>query len=275
MAFAVALDSPEQYVGGSAGGSSITLPTALAANSAFGAVSSATSNSELNSGGTTLNVPNYSPDVIVKAAFDPTSRVHAEVGGLWREFRVWDPLNGTTNTASGAGFFFNFAFEPIKGFRLLTNNFYSDGGGRYIFGQAPDLIVHADGTLSAIHASSTVSGVEWTHKNTLLYSYYGGLYVAKNLAFDANGTSLIGYGLPNNTGQNRAVQEVTAGFNQTIWRDAKYGAVNLMGQYSYVVRNPWSFPSLQPEDAHLNMIFVNLRYTLPGGAPSNAALGLK
>jgi hypothetical protein len=48
-----------------------------------------------------------------------------------------------------------------------------------------------------------------------------------------------------------------------------------MGQYLYLVRNPWSFLSGQPSDAHLNMIFVNLRYTLPGAAPSNANLGLQ
>ncbi len=41
-----------------------------------------------------------------------------------------------------------------------------------------------------------------------------------------------------------------------------------MGQYSYVVRNPWSFANGQPEDAHLNMVFFNLRYTLPGSAPA-------
>src|SRR5579884_3660907 len=84
-------------------------------------------------------------------------------------------------------------FELFKGFRLLTNNFYSDGGGRYIFGQAPDLIVQADGSPSLIHASSTVSGFEYTHQNTVFYGYYGGLYIGRNVAIDENG-ELVGYG---------------------------------------------------------------------------------
>src|SRR5205814_6145839 len=125
--------------------------------------------------------------------------------------------------------------ELVKGLRLVTNNFASDGGGRYIFGQAPDLIAHADGSLSLIHADSTVSGFELTHKNTLLYTYYGGLYVYRNTAFDANGTSLIGYGYSGApSGQNRSVQEATFGFTQTFWKNAKYGALSLMGQYSYL-----------------------------------------
>ena len=75
----------------------------------------------------------------------------------------------------------------FKGFRLLTHNFWSDGGGRYIFGQAPDLIARADGSISLIHASSTVSGFEYTNKKTMIYAYYGGLYVGRNVAIDTNG----------------------------------------------------------------------------------------
>ncbi len=50
-AFAVALDSPEQYAGNSAGGGTITLPSAL---SALGSTSA--TSGQLNFGGTTLNV---------------------------------------------------------------------------------------------------------------------------------------------------------------------------------------------------------------------------
>ncbi len=107
----------------------------------------------------------------------------------------------------------NLNFELFKGFRVLTNNFWSDGGGRYIFGQAPDLIARVDGSPSLVHASSTVSGLEYTHKNTLLYGYYGGLYVGRNVAIDTNGTTPVGYGYAGSpAGQNRAVQEATLGF---------------------------------------------------------------
>lgn len=261
VAFAVALDSPEQYVGGSAGGGSIVLPTLPASLSGL-------AGTQLNNGATTLAVPNLAPDFIEKLAFDPSSRFHAEVGGLERIFKIYNSTTNTTSTKAGAGGFVNLNAEVFKGFRLLTNNFWGDGGGRYIFGQAPDLIVRADGTISPIKSASTVSGFEFTHGKTQLYGYYGMLYVWKNLALDASTPAkIIGYGVPGNVAQNRNISEETAGFNQTLWRDAKYGALNFMGQYSYLSRNPWSFTT-GGEDAHLNMVFLNLRYTLPGSAPT-------
>jgi hypothetical protein len=262
VAFAVALDHQEQYVGGSAGGGSPTFPTALTATYPGG---------ELNNGATTLAVPNVFPDVIAKLAFDPSSKFHFEIGGVERAFRVWNPNNNNHYSAVGGGGFANLNFEIAPGFRLITNNFWSDGGGRYIFGQAPDLVARSDGSISLIHASSTVSGFEWTHHNTLLYGYYGGLYVGKNVIIDTTGKKLapVGYGYTGSpAGQNRAVQEITFGFAQTFWKDPKYGALTFMGQYSYLVRNPWYFASGSPEDAHLNMLFFNLRYTLPGSAPA-------
>jgi hypothetical protein len=161
--------------------------------------------------------------------------------------------------------------EPVKGFRLLTNNFWSDGGGRYIYGQAPDLIAHADGSISLIHSASTVSGFEITQKKTFIYAYYGGIYIERNTAIDTN-KKFIGYGVPgtNSGNQNRAIQEATFGFNQTIWKNAKFGAVNFMGQYSYLVRDPWNVnvTATSPSNANINMLFFNLRYTLPGSAPT-------
>jgi hypothetical protein len=266
IAVAIALDSPEQYGGGSAGGPFITLPTGV---TGIGVASSTTTSAQLNFGGTTLSTPNVAPDFIAKAAFDPTNKVHFELGGLVREFKVWNSLPnpaGTSYSKNGAGGFVNLNVELFKGFRVLTNNFWADGGGRYIFGQVPDLIVRADDTLSPIKAASTVSGFEFTHRNSLLYAYYGGIYVYRNLALDTNGLTPIGYGVPTSSSQNRNIQEETLGFNQIIWRDAKFGALNIMGQYSYVNRKPWAL--VDPSDAHLNMVFLNLRYTLPGSAPT-------
>lgn len=264
VAFALALDSPEQYVGKSAGGGTITYP------SAFGGLNG----TQLNDNTTTLNTPNVAPDLIGKLAFDPSNKFHAELGGFERQFKVWistpSPA-GTTFSKTGAGAFVNVNFDLFKGFRLLTNNFWSDGGGRYIFGQVPDLIIRNDGSISPIKTGSTVSGFEYTHKNTMLYAYYGGIYVWKNATFDTNGTTPIGYGYTGaaaSLNQNRSIQEETIGFNQTIWKDAKYGAVNFMGQYSYLHRNPWTVPSGSDKVAHLNMVFLNLRYTLPGSAPT-------
>jgi hypothetical protein len=277
VAFAIALDSPDQYAGGSSGGPLITLPPAFN--------TSATYQGELDYNQNGLNAPNVAPDIIAKLAFDPVKKFHFEIGGVERNFKVYSPATSTipaaTFSAAGGGGFLNLNFELFKGFRVLTNNFVSDGGGRYIFGQVPDLIAKADGSLSLLHASSTVSGFEYTHKNTMLYAYYGGIYAGRNFTIvpisTTSGTPPVtttkltpfGYGYTGaSTAQNRAIQEGTFGFNQTIWKDAKYGAVNFMGQYSYVVRDPWSVASGQPANANLNMVFFNLRYTLPGSAPT-------
>lgn len=262
VAFAVAADSPEQYIGGSAGGSTIVLPTLPTS------LTTASIGNQLDNGNTTLNTPNVMPDFIEKLAFDPVSRFHFELGGVERVFKIYNSATNTNNTKAGAGGFVNLNAEVFKGFRLLTNNYWSSGGGRYIFGQAPDLIVRADGTISPVKSASTVTGFEFTHGKTLLYGYWGMMYVWRNLALDASTPAkVIGYGVAGNTSQNRSIDEETVGFNQTIWRDAKWGAVNFMGQYSYLSRNPYSITT-GGEDAHLNMVFLNLRYTLPGSAPT-------
>ncbi len=262
VALAFALDSPEQYAGGSAGAPTVTFPSGL--SSVYG--------SELNTGGNTLGVPNFSPDLIVKLAFDPSSRFHAEIGGLERTVRVWNPLTNNHFTAAGGGGFLNLNFDLFKGFKILTNNFWSDGGGRYIFGMVPDLAIRSDGSPSLIHTGSTVSGFEWTAGNTLIYSYYGGTYIGRDAVLDTTGKTpaLVGYGYNGSpSGQNRAIQEITFGFNQTMWKNAKYGALNLIGQYSYLTRNPWYIPNNgSPSDASVNMVFLDLRYTLPGSAPT-------
>lgn len=262
VAFAIALDSPEQYGGGYGGAGSIVLPTALNTASTY--------LGEIDSGsGNTLNTPTLAPDIIAKLAFDPSKHVHFEIGGIERDFKVYDGATAMHFTSVGGAGFVNGNFEVLKGFRLLTNNYWGDGGGRYIYGQAPDLIAHADGSLSLIHSGSTVDGFEFTHKKTQLYGYYGGVYIMRNTALDANGTSLIGYGYHGaSNAQNRAVQEITGGFTQTIWKNPKFGALSFMGQYSWLTRDPWYVATGAPSSAAVNMVFFNLRYALPGSAPT-------
>jgi hypothetical protein len=265
VALAAALSSAEQYVGGSAGAPQISLPSALAGLTPY--ILSGT-NLQYNNGNTTLNAPNIAPDVIVKAAFDPSSRVHFEVGGLERQFKLWNPTTLVTYSATGAGGFANFNVELFKGFRLIANTYYSYGGGRYIFGEVPDFVVRTDGSPSPIHAGSTVSGFEYTKGNTLLFAYYGGTYIQPNVVQDTTG-KFVGYGyVGSSSSQNRLITEGTAGFNQTVWKDARYGALNVIGQYSYLSRDPWSVALGSPRQALTNMGFLDLRYTLPGGAPN-------
>jgi hypothetical protein len=266
-ALAVALDSSEQYVGGSAGAPQITLPAAFASATQF---SLTAGSAEFNNGSTTLNVPNVAPDIIVKLAVHPAPRFHVEVGGLERQFKLWNPTTFTTYSATGAGGFLNFNVGLFRGFRLLVNTYYSDGGGRYIFGEVPDLVLRTDGSPSPIHAASTVDGFEYTHGNSFFYAYYGGIYVPANVIIDTTGKP-VGYGWQGPgapSSQNRVINEGTLGFNQTMWKDARYGALNLMGQYSYLTRDPWGVAAGSPRQALTNMVFLNLRYTLPGDAPN-------
>lgn len=258
-AFAVAIDSPEQYAGGTNGSAAATYPSALATYYPGG---------ELNNGTTTLSVPNHAPDVISKFVFDPSKRLHAEVGGIARFFQLYNPLTSTHFSTTGGAGFVNLDFGLTGGLRVLTHNYWSDGGGRYIFGQAPDLIARADGSPSLMHSGSTTDGLEYTHKNTSLFAYYGLVYIPRDVALDVNGKP-IGWGYTKSSnGQNRDIQEGTFGFIQNFWKDARYGALSLIGQYSYLTRNPWYVATGNPSNAHANMVFLDLRYTLPGSAPT-------
>lgn len=255
----LSFENPDQYIGGSAGASTVVLPAAL----------TGLAGAQLDNQTNVQTIPNVHPDIIAKVAFDLSSRVHFEVAGIERTFKVWNPVTNTYFTKAGGGGSVNGNFEIVKNLRLVTNNYWSDGGGRYLFGQAPDVVLRADGNISTIHSGGTVNGFEATvKKNTLLYGYYSGIYIGRNVTVDANG-SLVGYGYRGSSNsQNKSIQEITAGFNQTLWKDAKYGALNLMGQYEYLYRNPWFIAPNTPKSAHDSSIFINVRYTLPGGAPA-------
>lgn len=260
IAAAVSFENPEQYIGGSGGGGLITVPAAFVTPY----------QTQLNNGGTTLAVPNLHPDIVAKLAFDPKLKsgraLHFELGGTERTFRVWNPLAARSQTATGLGAQVNTGVEVAKGLYLVSNNYWSAGGGRWIFGQAPDLIVRVDGSLSPLKAGSSLTGLEYTKRNTLAYAYFGAVYVGRNTTLDPASGKLAGYGYAGAPGnQNRALQEATFGFTQTFWKDTRYGALALMGQYSFVNRNPWSG---QPKSARASMVFFNLRYTLPGTVPS-------
>jgi hypothetical protein len=262
VTFGFSAENPDQYIGGSGGGSNIVLPSGL----------TALSGSQLDGAGTNivLSAPTVHPDFIAKVAFDPSARFHAEVAGIERTFKIVNPNNlafGVTSTKAGGGIQAGLNAEIFKGFRLITTNYWSDGGGRYLFGNAPDLAVTAQGNLSLIHSGGTVNGFEATYGKWLIYAYYGGILINKDVVVDTNG-SKVGYGYVGSANsQNKAIQEVTFGFNQTFWRDPRYGAINLMGQYEYLTRDPWYIATGAPKNTHDNTIYFNIRYTLPGSMP--------
>ena len=269
VTFGFSAEQPDQYIGGSAGGSGIVLPTNLSGLS--GTQLDAAAN--IGAGFNYLTQPTVTPDFIAKLAFD-LPRLHFEVGGIESNFKTasTSTLTGsfytTHHTTQGAGLLVGLNVAVLKNLRLISTNFFSDGEGRYLFGQAPDLIVRADGSLSAVKADGTIDGFEATVKNTLFYAYYGGIYIGRNVAIDTNG-SRVGYGYAGSANsQNRSINEFTVGFNQTMWRNPRYGAINLMGQYEYLMRDPWYVAPGAPKATHDNTIYMNIRYTLPGAMPN-------
>jgi hypothetical protein len=261
IAMGVSLEASEQYIGGSAGGGTVVLPSALVTPY----------NNQLNNGGTTLSVPSVRPDVVAKIAFDPSlngHHVHFELAGVERTFRTFNTITGRHFSKDGAGAQANLVADLTRNFRLVSADYWSDGGGRWIFGQAPDLVVRGDGSISPVHSGSVIQGLEIQVRKTLLSAYYGGIYIGRNVAIDPSSKSPVGYGYSGSgSGQNRTIQEITFDLNQTLWKDARYGAVNLMFQYSYLMRSPWFVAASAPKSASENMAFFNLRYTLPGSAP--------
>jgi len=259
-----ALETADQYGGGSSGGGAIVLPSLLA---------TPYTNTQIDLGASTYTSPNLHPDVQAKIAFDPKvngNLMHVEFGGFFSSFKTFNPLTSQSFTKQGGGGEANFNLELVKNFHLIVNTFLSDGGGRYLFGQSPDLIIRADGSPSPLHSASTTDGFEYTLHNTMLYAYYGGDYIGKDVSLDpANKFAFIGYGYPKSANsQNRTIQEGTFGFNQTFWKNPNYGALNFMMQYSYLFRNPWYAAAGSPRNTHNNIVFINLRYTLPGSAPT-------
>jgi hypothetical protein len=263
----VALENPEQYVGGG-----VTFPASL--SSALGG--------QFGNGSSPNNSPNLHPDIIGKVAFDGTAggrAMHFEVGGVYRTFQDFIPAStatptaysGQKNYASGGGGEANGVFEVAKNFRLIATSFFGTGIGRYIQGLAPDLVVKPNGQISTVNTASGIGGFEYsfkpkdnpTNRETLIYSYYGGVYVDRNYFADAAG-KLSGYGFSGSAGSNnRSIQEATIGLTQTLWKNPTYGDLKLMTQYSYLTRNPWYVATGAPGHADLHMVFVNLRYDIP------------
>jgi hypothetical protein len=273
-AVGVSLENPQQFAPGS-----VVFPSAFFSTQ-FDNGSGSTS---ATSSATNTSVPNLHPDIIVKTALDahPAGRsLHIEAAGLIRSLRVLNNLTApaTTSTVTGGGGSLNVNYEIIHNLRLIANSFYSYGGGRYIFGLGPDVIVKPDGTLSGIHAGSGIGGLEYqATPRYMFYSYYGGAYFQRDFGLlpataasscdGITGFICVGFGFPGSANtSNRAIQEGTFGVIPTLWSNENYGRLQIISQYSYVIRSPWSIFSVtgpNPKNAHTNMVYFGLRYILP------------
>src|ERR1019366_8007686 len=183
-------------------------------------------------------------------------------------FKTFNPSNNSSSTITGGGVTAGLNVEVTRNFRLLANSFYSSGGGRYVLGLGPDVIVRPGGTLSGVDAGSGVAGFEYqANPQILLFGYYGGAYFQRNTGYtlDAAGNKVwVGFGAPATTtielNANRAVQEPSFGITRTFWRNPKYGSFLWVNQYSYVTRAPWIVPTGSGKNAHLGVVYTDLRY---------------
>lgn len=250
----LSLENPQQYVGGA-----VVLPTGFNSN-------------QVDTGSNTAT-PNLHPDIIGKLAFDGHAGgklMHVELAGLLSTFKIFNPTANATTSVTGGGGSLNANLELFKNFHLIATSFYSDGGGRYIFGLGPNFIVRPDNTLSLVHADSGIGGFEYQiTPKTMYYGYYGSAYFDRNYSIIPAATlggapTYVGFGFPGSpSSANKSVQEATFGIIRTFWKNERYGALQLITQYSYLTRSPWNVAPGNPKNANLSQVYTDIRYVLP------------
>jgi hypothetical protein len=172
--------------------------------------------------GTAANLANYSfnpsPDIIVKAAFEPGFG-HYEVFGIYSRFRdrvfpcgeVATPTTfcggstvagpnaiGATNVSTdgggvGANVRWSFANKHLDfGLHGLTGR----GIGRYGTGGLPDAAVYVNGGLDLIRSYQGLATLEWHGKKLDVYLNGGAEYAGRAASYDPIENKFIGYGSP-------------------------------------------------------------------------------
>jgi hypothetical protein len=242
---AASIENPEQYVTTSTG-----LPAFAATQIDNGAVST---------------TPNVRPEIVAKVAYDTQvggKALHFDLAGVSSQFRV-SPAQGIYHGAQGLSGAFDTSLELAKGFRFIFTSFYGYGGGRYLVGLGPDVVVAPNGTMSPVHSMAAIAGIEYApNAKSQFFAYYGGTYFNKNYTVVSPG-NYVGFGFPGSSSANRQFQEPMFGYYYTLWKDPKFGALQVITQYSYLTRAPWWVTPGTPSTAHANMVFGSLRFTLP------------
>jgi len=226
--------------------------------------------SQFDIGGSTTGSPNLMPDIVAKVAFDPMlgdKHMHFEAGALLSSFKDNSATN-SKNTAMGGGAVGGLNLELVKDLHFILNGFYSAGGGRYIYGLGPDVVVKPDGTLDTVRSGSGIAGFEYQLRKTMLYGYYGAAYFDQAYYVSSYGKgavpTYVGFGYPGSSNaSNKVINEGTFGFIQTFWKNPKYGALQWINQYSYLERAPWYVAPGSAKNAHVSMVYTDLRYVLP------------
>ncbi len=277
FAWAFEVQNPQQFTN-----NEVVFPAA------FNAGASAVAN-QFDNG--TANIPNLSPDLMTKLAYDTLfggKKFHIEAGGIFTTAKIANQISPSTaaspfvtHSKIGGGGMAAMNIEPVKNVRFLVNGMYGSGIGRYSIALGPNAVVRPvaltattfDADISMVHSGSGSGGIEiQATPNTQIAGYYGGAYFQRNAFPDITAAGatkpIIGFGGATSANtNNRAIQEGTVDFIQTWWKNPQYGSLLTILQASYVTRSPWAVLTtggvLQPKNAHLGMGFVSLRYVLP------------
>ena len=170
--------------------------------------------------------PNPYPDVIGKVAFDPKTgktHQHIEAAALIRGFKTYSAASDSSFSATGRGVSVNANLEPVKGLHLIATTFFSNGGGRYIGGLAPDFIVNADGSIALVRLEvgdrrgGTAGAAEHAGLRLLRHHPHRSGDRARRRQVDR---------LRHRRRHRRqpTIDETTIGVSQTFFREPRYGA---------------------------------------------------
>ncbi len=159
---------------------------------------------------------NPSPDVIVKAVFEPGFG-HYEVFGIYSRFRdrvfpcgeiasgatcegstSANALGAFNSSRNGGGIGANVRWSFFgKHLDFGVHGLTGQGIGRYGSGGLPDTAVHADGTLDLIRSYQGLATLEWHGPKLDVYFNVGGEYDGREWGIDPISGKSIGYGSPN------------------------------------------------------------------------------
>ncbi len=276
----VAIENPQQFIGQ---GNEVIFPTAF--NAALG--------TQFDNAAVP-GAPNAFPDVMTKFAYDAPlggRKFHLEGGGIITSAKVAvvPTVVGaqfSKHTKTGEGFQAALNYEVVQNLRFLGSGMWGTGIGRYLIGAGPQAVVFpipavsggtcvsgaaggCDVNISMVRSGTALVGIEAQPMPKSQFGfYYGGAFFGRNSFPDLTSPAvvkpIIGFGGANSANiVNRAIQEGSAEWTQTFWKNPQYGAVLLVTQASYVTRSPWFVPTGSPKNAHLVQGFVSMRYVLP------------
>lgn len=157
---------------------------------------------------------NATPDVIVKAVFEP-GMGHYEIFGILSRFRdrVYPCEEPPANTSlcnggvqstegaynsskNGGGLGANARITFFKQLDLGLHGLYGNGVGRYGASGLPDATVNPDGTLAPLRSYQALATLEWHKPRFDFYLNGGEEYVGRRYAVDPVSLKTVGYGAP-------------------------------------------------------------------------------